>query len=211
MFTEASIFDVAATANRGDGLAPRRIERKAISRAFGGTGFRAILVLALAAILLSGCSTTAPKPTPSPAPRAAGHPPLLRYALSLQGVPYRWGGTSPVRGFDCSGYVQYVYRRYGVALPRTARAMAGYLPRVSKTSRRPGDLIFFQTTRQPYSHVGIYLGRDDFVHASKGRGKGVQISNLRAPYWRRHWQAVGRPPVPRGARSVYAEAETLED
>lgn len=172
----------------------------------------AFSLLALGLALLAGCSS-APKVVTPPrhSARVSTPPPLLRDALRLQGVPYVWGGTSPVRGFDCSGYVQYVFRRHGVELPRTARQMAASMPKVPKASRLPGDLVFFQTTRQPYSHVGIYLGNDSFVHASKGRGKGVQVSNLRARFWRRHWQAVGRPRSPRSMRPVYAESETYKD
>ncbi len=171
---------------------------------------KALLALALG-LQLWGCSSTPKVAAPRPAARTPAQSPLLRDALSLQGVPYVWGGTSPVRGFDCSGYVQYVFRRHGIELPRTARQMAAAVQRVSKGARSPGDLVFFQTTREPFSHVGIYLGNDSFVHASKGRGKGVQVSNLRAPFWRRHWQAVGRPRAHRGTRHIAAQSITLAD
>lgn len=178
-------------------------------------GSLASLIKGFAAALISlqlwGCSSTPKVAAPRPAPRQFTQSHLLRDALSLQGVPYVWGGTSPVQGFDCSGYVQYVFRRHGVELPRTARQMAAAVLKVPKGARAPGDLVFFQTTREPYSHVGIYLGNDSFVHASKGRGKGVQVSNLRASFWRRHWQAVGRPRSHRSARHVVAQSKAQED
>lgn len=167
----------------------------------------AILRLAIIAsvLWLIGCSSAPKTIAPArPPPRVSTQPPLLRYALSLQGVPYVWGGSSPVHGFDCSGYVQHVFRRYGVDLPRRSHDIALAVPQVPKSARQPGDLIFFKTTSEPYSHVGIYLGNDAFVHASKGHGKGVQISHLHAPFWHRHWQAVGRPKARRSTRSIVA-------
>lgn len=162
------------------------------------------LALVACMLLLGGCSSAPKTVAPArPPPRISTQPPLLRYALSLQGVPYVWGGSSPVHGFDCSGYVQHVFRRYGVDLPRRSHDIALSIPKVPKSARRPGDLIFFQTTAEPYSHVGIYLGNDSFVHASRGHGKGVQISHLHSPFWHRHWQAVGRPRSHRPSRSGY--------
>jgi len=154
--------------------------------------------LAIAVLLgcLAACSST-PKAPPAPTPRprvAAPQPTVIPFALSLKGTPYRWGGNSPAEGFDCSGFVRYVFGRYGIHLPRRAVEQASWLPRVPVHARRPGDLVFFDTGTPPVSHVGIYLGRDEFVHASSAKAGQVIISDLNKPYWREHLVAVGRPP-----------------
>jgi len=160
------------------------------STRFGRAGVTVITLITLA-----GCSSV-PKVTPRPVARAhASAPsPVIGYALSLQGSPYRWGGTSPVRGFDCSGFVRHVFGRYGIGLPRTAQDMAQFVPKIPMRGRRPGDLLFFYTGGRPVSHVGIYLGREDFIHASSGRAR-VMISNLRQPYWWQRLVAIGRAPM----------------
>jgi cell wall-associated NlpC family hydrolase len=123
-------------------------------------------------------------------------PPVVPYALSLQGTPYRWGGNTPAEGFDCSGFVRYVFGRYGVRLPRRAVEQAAWVPKVSFGARRPGDLVFFDTGTHPVSHVGIYIGRDEFVHASSAKAGQVIVSDLNKRYWREHLVAVGRPSLP---------------
>ncbi|NHM32739.1 C40 family peptidase [Neobacillus terrae] len=95
------------------------------------------------------------------------------------GVPYRWGGTTP-RGFDCSGLVGYSFKAAGKALPRTASGMYATGMFVSKMSMQKGDLVFFATYTKGASHVGIYLGSNQFVHASS---KGVRVDSLSNPYW----------------------------
>ena len=104
---------------------------------------------------------------------------LTRSALRFLGTPYLFGGDSP-SGFDCSAYVQHVFAMVGISLPRTADAQydAGH-PVVG--GPRPGDLVFFQTYAEGPSHVGIYLGKGNFVHASSSRG--VMVSNLSESYW----------------------------
>ena len=144
-------------------------------------------LLACCLLLLSGCAST---PKPPVQPRAAS--PLLGYALSLQGAPYRWGKGTPGEGFDCSGFVQHVYGRYGIRLPRTALQMASVLPPVDSRYRQPGDLVFFNTTGQPFSHVGIYLGDNAFVHASSSLGR-VAVSSINGPYWWEHFLGIRRP------------------
>lgn len=202
-------------------LASRAAISKAAWRSLLATGQRrgpnfdsapigALAALTLCFVLLAGCSSVPKVVTPSPEPRASTHPPLLRYALSLQGVPYRWGGTSPVKGFDCSGFVQHVFRRYGVGLPRRARDMAAFVPKIPRSARIPGDLLFFNTTREPFSHVGIYLGRDAFVHASSSRTGYVMVSDLRKPYWRQRLRAVGRPRSSRSSRSALDDPESRQ-
>ncbi len=144
-------------------------------------------VLWLAMALISACAS-------SPEPRQAGnYPPMVNYALSLQGKPYQYGKDSPDEGFDCSGFVKHVYGHQGIPLPRTAEGMANALSEVPKNELRPGDLVFFNTNGRPFSHVGIYVSGNDFIHApSRNTGK-VQISNLKDPYWWGHFSCARRP------------------
>jgi cell wall-associated NlpC family hydrolase len=103
-------------------------------------------------------------------------------ALSLRGAPYRDGGADP-GGFDCSGFVRYVFRQNGVQVPRTVgeqwRAGQG-VP--AGTALAPGDLLFFSTVNPGASHVGIAIGGDEFVHAPSGAGQ-VRVERISAPYW----------------------------
>ena len=116
---------------------------------------------------------------------------LAFYALSLSGTPYRYGGTSPHTGFDCSGFVRYVFRHsLGVRLPRTVRSMSRVGRPVSFRRLRPGDLVFYDTEHRRYSHVGIYLGNRRFVH-SPSTGKAVEISRI-SGYWARHYSGARR-------------------
>ncbi|MGZ8219559.1 C40 family peptidase [Methylomagnum sp.] len=149
------------------------------------------LALAAALVLVAGCASR-PKPPPVKRTQMA---PVVNYALSLRGTPYVWGGESfEEGGFDCSGFVQHVYKRHGIRLPRTARQMADALPALADQYRQPGDLVFFNTTGEPYSHVGIYIGHDDFVHSSSAK-HGVIVSNLNTPYWVDHFLGTRRPSL----------------
>jgi len=105
----------------------------------------------------------------------------VRAALELRGVPYRNGG-SDVRGFDCSGFTQYVFAQVGTALPRETREQFLVGTAVTPGEQQPGDLLFFTTTAPGASHVGIALGGDAFVHAPSSRGV-VRIETLDLPYW----------------------------
>ncbi|HXP91940.1 MAG TPA: LysM peptidoglycan-binding domain-containing C40 family peptidase [Candidatus Binatia bacterium] len=105
---------------------------------------------------------------------------LARNAMRFLGVPYSFGGTSSA-GFDCSGYVQHVFAMLGIHLPRTADSQFARGERVHGGDLQPGDLVFFQTYAPGASHVGIYLGNDEFVHASSSRG--VMVSKLSESYW----------------------------
>lgn len=120
---------------------------------------------------------------------------LIDYALSLEGRPYRFGGASPETGFDCSGYVYSVFERFDVRLPRDSRSMARALPEVEREQLRPGDLVFFNTRKHKFSHVGIYLGEDRFVHASSSRTRRVMVSDMTEPYWRKRFNGVRRAPL----------------
>jgi|GEM_PF-910160 len=118
--------------------------------------------------------------------------PVVSYALSLQGTPYRYGKSSPQEGFDCSGFVKHVYEKQGIFLPRTSGEMANSLKTISVDEINPGDLLFFNTTR-PNSHVGIYIGKENFVHAPSQRSGRVMVSSLKNSYWRKHFGGARRP------------------
>jgi cell wall-associated NlpC family hydrolase len=117
---------------------------------------------------------------------------LAIYALGLIGVDYRYGGSSPERGLDCSGLVRYVFQEVvGVTLPRTAREIARLGGRVAPGDLRAGDLVFFNTRSSPFSHVGIYLGDNRFIHAPH-RGGEVEIVAMSQRYWQRRYDGARR-------------------
>ncbi|MDE2047136.1 MAG: C40 family peptidase [Betaproteobacteria bacterium] len=138
-------------------------------------------------------------PTPAPAPPAslldqavdkAGE--LVLGAMGQLGIRYKRGGTTPERGFDCSGFVQHVYRNtVGLLLPRTSAEMAHEGTKVSKSELQPGDLVFFNTLRRTYSHVGIYIGDGKFVHAPSTGGV-VRVESMNVPYWQRRYNGARR-------------------
>ena len=105
---------------------------------------------------------------------------ILKTAAQYKGVPYVFGGTTP-RGFDCSGYVQYVFARHGVRLTRTADTQAREGKFVSRKSLKPGDLVFFTTYEPGASHAGIYAGKNKFWNATSSRG--IMLSDLNDSYW----------------------------
>lgn len=153
-----------------------------------------LLLVALMA-LLSGCASDEKAPlTIAPIkPVAPGNSRAVNDALQLQGQPYSYGGESPREGFDCSGLVVYVYNRQGLRLPRDTQSLARQLPEVSPEHRLPGDLLFFNTSGSVFSHVGIYVGDDRFVHAPSSKTGRVMTSSLSQPYWRERFVAVRRP------------------
>lgn len=117
---------------------------------------------------------------------------LALYALGLIGVDYKYGGSSPERGLDCSGLVRYVFQEaVGVTLPRTSREMARLGGRVAPGDLRAGDLVFFNTRSLPFSHVGIYLGDHRFIHAPHGGGE-VEIVALTQHYWQQRYDGARR-------------------
>ncbi len=158
----------------------------------------ALFAIALACV---GCASTGAVPRPFPLPGGAAPSPgshgvagtpeaaaptfdgyaLVGTALALRGAPYRNGGTDP-QGFDCSGFTQYVFAQYGIALPREVREQFKEGRSVDPQKVEPGDLIFFTTTEPGASHVGIAVGGDEFVHAPSSTGV-VRVERIGSSYW----------------------------
>lgn len=175
------------------------------------------LIAGLALTLIAGCSSTPrsaksarspsaptvvsmPWATPSaPAGRAFVDPAapalaeeVVLSALSLLGVPYRWGGSNPTEGLDCSGLVQWVYRgSANLVLPRRSDDMMAHGQPVPAESLRSGDLVFFNTLQRTGSHVGIYIGQGRFIHAPNSRGV-VRIESLAQGYWASRYDGARR-------------------
>jgi cell wall-associated NlpC family hydrolase len=140
----------------------------------------------------SSASSAVSKPEARPNRHATRGQYLARTALSYRGVPYRFGGTSPRTGFDCSGLVQAVCAKWGIYLPRVARAQFHVGVPVKPDKLQAGDLVFFKNTyRRSLSHVGIFVGDGFFVHAA-GSGKGVRLSRLDQAYYKKHWAGARR-------------------
>jgi len=106
---------------------------------------------------------------------------VVQTALGFRGVPYRSGGSDP-SGFDCSGLVQYAFAQHGIALPREVREQYRFGEEVRLAAVEAGDLLFFRTSGDSASHVGIAIGGDEFVHAPSARGV-VRVERFSAPYW----------------------------
>ena len=113
-------------------------------------------------------------------------------ALNMIGVRYRWGGDSPDSGLDCSGFVRYVFQdTLGLALPRRAEEMSRVGEKVRISELKPGDLVFFNTMRRTFSHVGIYIGDNKFVH-SPSTGSTIRVDDLDDRYWEKHFTGARR-------------------
>lgn len=107
---------------------------------------------------------------------------FARVAMGFLGAPYRFGGSS-VRGLDCSAFVRKIYSFFDINLPRTAREQARIGKRIDREELEVGDLVFFNTRRRAFGHVGIYIGNNEFVHASSGRARAVRVDTLDKPYY----------------------------
>jgi len=110
--------------------------------------------------------------------------------MMLRGVPYRNGGSDP-SGFDCSGFVQWVFAQHGVLLPREVREQYGAGQKVALRDVQPGDLVFFQTVSRGASHVGVVIGGDQFVHAPSSTGV-VRVERFTANYWAKRFVGARR-------------------
>lgn len=138
------------------------------------------LTLLLIAALATGCASD--PVTDAPGRQSAAQ--ASDIAASMVGKPYRYGGRSP-QGFDCSGLVHFSYQRAGLEVPRSTHSQRASSRKVSLSRIGRGDLLFFDQAGKRSSHVGIYLGRDRFVHAPSS-GKRVRIDSLNDPYWQKH-------------------------
>lgn len=117
---------------------------------------------------------------------------LAMEAMSLVGIHYRFGGTSPEHGLDCSGLVRYVFRQAeGTELPRTSAEISKLGEKVERKDLQPGDLVFFNTLRRTFSHVGIYLGDNKFIHAPS-TGGAVRVESMDLAYWKARFNGARR-------------------
>lgn len=129
--------------------------------------------------------------------------PAVELARKLLGIPYRWAGADPTRGFDCSGLVYYVFNELQVRVPRMQRELFKSAEQVGKADLKPGDLLFFNTFAR-LSHVGIYIGEGRFIHAPR-RGTTVTIESIDSKYYRSRY-AGARRVMPLDSSSVSASA-----
>lgn len=138
---------------------------------------------------LQGGTTPTPSPVQVSKPASSSKADqVLSIARTQLGVPYAWGGATS-SGFDCSGYLYYVYNRAGITIPRT-NTIGYYASSFTVSSPQPGDLVFFKNTYRPgISHVGIYVGNNSFIHAGGDR---VQITSLNDSYWGKHFDSYKR-------------------
>ena len=164
------------------------------------------VALLMASGLVTGCASAPSAPVAREPNRVTVEPrgaddavggAIADVAMGMVGTRYRYGGTDPTEGFDCSGLVGHAFEEaWGLELPRTTRALAHAGKAVRFKDLRPGDLVFYNTRGRPYSHVGIYIGEGRFVHAPR-RGAKVRIESLETRYWRSRFNGARRLEPPR--------------
>ena len=126
---------------------------------------------------------------------------LVVNAMTFLGVPYRRGGTNASTGFDCSGFVRSMFEQtVGKVLPRRASEQAAATEKIDKQDLKPGDLVFFNTMRQTFSHVGIYVGDNKFIHSPRS-GQRVRIEDMRDSYWQHRFTGARRVPAAGGSEA----------
>lgn len=161
--------------------------------------------LACIVLVLHGCSGTEPKPdvgshetrTKAVTPKettardtnSTGNK-VANLAQGVLGSPYKYGGSSP-SGFDCSGLVYYTHSKLGLSVPRTTRQQAQHADTLRLRDVEPGDILFFKIYGNRISHVGIYTGNNQFIHAPKS-GKFVSYASIDDPFWRQRFVKAGR-------------------
>ena len=149
----------------------------------------AVLLSASGVARAQDARTAASADAPSFATRAGD---LLFRAMALLGTRYQRGGRSPDTGFDCSGFVGYLYQEVlNLRLPRSAWEIWNHGEEVARETLEPGDLVFFNTMRRPFSHVGVFVGDDKFIHAPAAGGV-VRTESLNERYWARRWNGAKR-------------------
>ena len=120
---------------------------------------------------------------------------LVFNAMGFLGVPYRRGGNTAESGFDCSGFVKAMYSQtVGLILPRKAEQQAAATQKIDRADLQPGDLVFFNTMRRAFSHVGIYIGDGKFIHSPKP-GSEVRVEDMGIAYWNRRFDGARRVPA----------------
>lgn len=187
-----------------------RLCRYFISMLFAGMGYTGLQATATAEVLPPEHITSALPVTTdneaTPATAVAANPSTLSkissftnhasqlamQAVSMLGIHYKYGGNSPENGLDCSGLVRYVYKEtLGKDLPRTAAEISHVGEHVDPHDLRPGDLVFYNTLRRGFSHVGIYLGDNKFIHSPSAGGQ-VRIESMDLSYWKKRFNGARR-------------------
>ena len=164
-------------------MLPTRFKKTLSCRTLFGCG---IFICTL--LFLAGCSTFGSKSNQAKVAQfkqdtSVGTEGISIAAIGLVDVPYRYGGNTPKGGFDCSGLIMYVYNKSaGIKLPRTIQQMSTQGIGIESGPPAPGDLVFFNTTGEKYSHAGIYVGQGRFVHAPSAGGT-VRLDYITSPYW----------------------------
>ncbi|MDR2113423.1 MAG: C40 family peptidase [Candidatus Accumulibacter sp.] len=163
--------------------------------------YKPLIILFLAIVLLPGAAGVAHSAEPAPAPGEEvsflerytnSAQDLILKGLELVGINYRRGGVNPDSGLDCSGFVQVVFKdALGKLLPRTAREQSKVGEVVARNELKPGDLVFFNTMRRAFSHVGIYLGDNHFVHAPRAGGE-IRVEDMSQGYWAKRYNGARR-------------------
>ncbi len=163
---------------------------------------RNLIAIFLTAFVAAGCATAVRQVPGGPherlgmsvpaqvAPKADGEK-VVSIAAGFLGTPYRYGGASPRKGFDCSGLVFYSFEQLGQKVPRTAADQRKAAERVKRDDLEPGDLVFFRTSKGRVDHVGIYAGDGRFIHAPNS-GSVVSYASLDDPYYKSHFVSAGR-------------------
>lgn len=159
---------------------------------------------AVAGNLLETAQTASPQAQTEPGWQDAVQEVLMN-ALSLTGIKYRYGGTSPNTGFDCSGFVRYVFSEAAsIALPHNARAISQVGRMISPEQLQPGDLVFYNTMKSAFSHVGIYLGNNRFIHAPSSGG-GIHVVRMDDAYWSQRFDGARRIIDGDRAKNAYSQ------
>ncbi|WP_439113467.1 C40 family peptidase [Hydrogenophaga sp.] len=129
---------------------------------------------------------------------------LVVNAMGFLGVPYKYGGNSAETGFDCSGFVRAVFEQsVGKVLPRRAHEQAASTEEIDRSELKPGDLVFFNTMKRAFSHVGIYVGDGKFIHSPRS-GAHVRVEDMRIAYWQTRFNGARRVALPANAESTQA-------
>ncbi len=148
-----------------------------------------LTIISISLLLLSGCSS--PGKISPKAYSYTQQQQIIAIAKAQLGKPYRYGGKSPRTGFDCSGLINFSYKKAGLKIPRTTIQLYREAYPIKRSQLKKGDLVFFKINKRKISHVGLYLGNNKFIHAPSS-GKRVKIANMNDKYWRVRFTRGGR-------------------